>query len=112
MLLAKRVSKAVTDGPRKNSGAEAPGNRCSNEHCPKKSLSHVLMNSLPFFLFSKQEVKGFCMGLHVTMEATKVSCSVLLQAFWVGFPLPYFTLLHTTQNLRRAKHSHIIFMIN
>lgn len=28
------------------------------------------------------------------------------------FPLPCFTLLHTTQHLRSAKHSHIIFIIN
>lgn len=28
------------------------------------------------------------------------------------FPLPYVTLLHTIQHLRRAKHSHIIFIIN
>lgn len=30
VLLAKRVSEAVTDGPRKDSGADAPGNRCSS----------------------------------------------------------------------------------
>lgn len=32
VLLAKRVSKAVTDGPRKDRGAGTPGNGCSNEH--------------------------------------------------------------------------------
>lgn len=85
VLFAETVSKAVTDGPRKDTGAEAPGNGCSNE-CFCKSLSHIFINSLSLLLFPRQEVKGFCRRLHAAMEATKVlGCFVLLQTFGVGF---------------------------
>lgn len=71
------------------------------------------MDSLFFSGFPGKKSRGFLWDCMLLWKLQRFHVLSYCKHLDLVFPLPYYlTLLHTTQHLRRAKHSHIIFIIN